>query len=582
MDSIIYMDPVLYNAAQEGNIDPFENCQTCLDQLLTPDENTILHVYLTNQSSKTVPTDFVNRILERCPPLLFQANKRGESPLHLAARNGHSNVVEVLIDRAKALPADTESRVTEAKMMLRMTNEEKDTALHVAARNIQAQVVKILTKEDPEFPYSANVHGETPLYIAASIITRRREERGKVIDEILTNCISVDYGGPNGRTALHAASKMGDDETARKLLEKEEKLTKTTDDNGWSPLHYAAYCDWSSARVVEVLLECDASAAYIAETEKKRTALHIAAIRGRVDAMKEIVSLCPACCELVDNRGWNALHYAVASKDRKVFEECLRIPELARLKTEKDDKGNTPFHLIAALAHENKHWRGVFDYREIYGLNKRKLSVNDIDEGDYGEIQKEILESLEDVGSRPLGRQRKVLGRGNEERNKEKEDAMSKARESHLVVAALITTVTFAAAFTLPGGYKSDRGNAILAKKAAFIIFIISDAMLMVLSICAIFIHFYMASFQGLEMIDKVTTTKLLSYAMMFTRISMGTMVTAFIMGIYAVLEPFSGSAISVYVIGLGCLFFFIYFMYRIFYEVRFSSETIDSKFSIK
>jgi hypothetical protein len=129
----------------------------------------------------------------------------------LAARYGHSNVVEVLIDRAKALPADTESRVTEAKMMLRITNEEKDTALHVAARHTRGQVVEILTKEDPEFSYSANVHGETPLYIAASIMPRWSEERGKVIDEILTNCISVDYGGPNGRTALHAASKMGDD-----------------------------------------------------------------------------------------------------------------------------------------------------------------------------------------------------------------------------------------------------------------------------------------------------------------------------------------------------------------------------------
>jgi len=104
-------------------------------------------------------------------------------------------------------------------------------------------------------------------------------------------------------------------ETARKLLAKEKKLTKTTDDNGWSPLHYAAYFStWLNISVVKVLLEYDASAAYIAETEKKRTALHIAAIRGRVDAMKEIVSRCPACCELVDNGGWNALHYVVAVK----------------------------------------------------------------------------------------------------------------------------------------------------------------------------------------------------------------------------------------------------------------------------
>jgi len=141
-------------------------------------------------------------------------------------------------------------------------------------------------------------------------------------------------------------------ETARKLLEKEKTLTKTTDENGWSPLHYAAYYSILPTRIVEVLLECDASAAYIAETEKKRTALHIAAIRGYVDVMKEIVSRCPACCELVDNRGWNALHYAVASNNIEAFEQCLEIPELARLRTEKNDKGNTPFHLIAALGNE--------------------------------------------------------------------------------------------------------------------------------------------------------------------------------------------------------------------------------------
>ncbi|KAG6738069.1 hypothetical protein POTOM_059615 [Populus tomentosa] len=342
-----YMDPVLFKAAEAGDIDPFENYQTCLDQLLTPDENTILHVYLGNQSIEPEFTDFVDIILEMCPPLLLQANKKGE--------------ILWQEDCAKALPTDPESGVTEAKMMLRMTNEEQDTALHVAARNSQIHVVEILTKEDPEFSYSANVHGETPLYIAVS------GWGTWVIDEILTNCISVDYGGPNGRTALHAAIREGDrvSETARKLLEKEKKLTKTTDDNGWSPLHYGAYYDWS-ARTVKVLLEYDASAAYIAETE--------------------IVSGCPACCELVDKRGWNALHYALASKDTKAFEECPKIPLLARLGTKKDDKGNTPFHLIAALAHEKKQWGRVLYEGALCGLNKRKLSVDDIYFGNLGEI----------------------------------------------------------------------------------------------------------------------------------------------------------------------------------------------------
>jgi cadmium resistance protein CadD (predicted permease) len=197
-------------------------------------------------------------------------------------------------------------------------------------------------------------------------------------------------------------------------------------------------------------------------------------------------------------------------------------------------------------------------------------------------LQKEILESLEDVGNGPLGRQRKVLGIGNEERNKEKEDAMSKARKSHLVVAALIATVTFAAAFTLPGGYKRNQGTAILAKKYAFKIFIISDTISMVSSICAVFIHFYMAYFEGLEMIDKVTTTKLLSYAMLFIVIGMDTMIVAFISGIYAVLDPYSGLAISVYFIGWGCFVFFVCFLFWIKHKVRITRKTINSKFSIK
>ncbi|KAG6768164.1 hypothetical protein POTOM_027061 [Populus tomentosa] len=381
-----YMDPVLFKAAEAGDIDPFENYPTCLDQLLTPDENTILHVYLGNESREPESTYFVDKILERCPPLLFQANKKGEIPLHLAARYGHSNVVKVLIDHAKARPTDPESGVTEAKKMLRMANEEQDTALHEAARSNQAQVVEILTKEDPQFSYSANVHGETPLYIAAAFtgLSIWSEGRREVVDGILGNCISVDYGGPNGRTALHAAIRVGDHETARKLLEKEKKLMKTTDENGWSPLHYAAYY----FRSTRVLLENDASAAYIAETEKKRTALHIAAIQGNINAMKEIVSGCPACCELVDNRGWNALHYALASKDIEVFEKCMEIPELARLGMKKDEKGNTPLHLIAALAHENKLWNIVLSFSyKIRGLNKQKLSVDDISEGHFGEIQ---------------------------------------------------------------------------------------------------------------------------------------------------------------------------------------------------
>ena len=144
---------------------------------------------------------------------------------------------------------------------------------------------------------------------------------------------------------------------------------------------------------------------------------------------------------------------------------------------------------------------------------------------------------------------------------------MNKARESHLVVATLIATVTFAAAFTLPGGYKSDQGTALLAKKAAFIVFVISDAMSMVLSILAVFIHFLISLIHGFEMvkdkvIDEEAAVKLFGVAMLFTMIGMGTMIIAFITGIYAVLELSLGLAINTYLIGLS-FFFLVYLVFR-------------------
>jgi hypothetical protein len=188
-------------------------------------------------------------------------------------------------------------------------------------------------------------------------------------------------------------------------------------------------------------------------------------------------------------------------------------------------------------------------------------------------LQKEILESLQDIGNGPIGRGRFVLKEeeenndeknkeeeekeNNDEKNKEEEEALSKARESHLVVAALIATVTFAAAFTLPGGYKSDRGTAILAKNPAFIVFVITDAMSMVLSIVAVFIHFWISLIHGLGMVKRKyigedAIIKLFRVATLLTMVGMNTMIIAFIMGTYAVLEPSLKLAISTCLIGLS------------------------------
>jgi hypothetical protein len=102
---------------------------------------------------------------------------------------------------------------------------------------------------------------------------------------------------------------------------------------------------------------------------------------------------CPDCCELVDSRGWNALHYsAITLRGHFLFPRW--IPYFDKLKYEKDNDGNTPLHLYAAFGSYPQK-RLSSDWRHAYkmcGLNKQNVSVDDILEGNFPE--KKVIPSI--------------------------------------------------------------------------------------------------------------------------------------------------------------------------------------------
>ncbi|XP_031260851.1 protein ACCELERATED CELL DEATH 6-like [Pistacia vera] len=307
----------LYKAAIKGDIQPFTDDNQHLDLILTPIKNTILHVHLSSETRKSI--SFVREMLEKCPSLLLQVNANGDTPLHVAARHGYSTIVEVLIECAKTQPQDTESGLEYKQLMIRKSNNEGNSALHEAVSSDYVRVVEILTKEDFEFSHFANNFGETPLFIAA--------ERGCLLSL---------------REILEDAS------ITRELLKNKQCLTKNRNEHGWTPLHFAAY--YRSFRITKLLLEYDKSAAYAADKNRKMTPLHMAVSNAsplhicfmpkqfyvHMQIIEEIISQCPDCCQMVDDRGWNVLHFAMT-----------KLP-VRHLVTKKDAKGNTPLHVLAA------------------------------------------------------------------------------------------------------------------------------------------------------------------------------------------------------------------------------------------
>ncbi|WJZ88079.1 hypothetical protein VitviT2T_007411 [Vitis vinifera] len=437
--------------------------------------------------------------------------------------------------------------------MLRMTNNEHDTALHEAVRYHHLEVVKWLNEEDPEFTYGANFSGGTPLYMAAE---RGFTDLVKIIIEN-TNRNRLAHTGPMGRTALHAAVICRDPIMVKEILKWKPDLTKEVDENGWSPLHCAAYLGYVPiAR--QLLHKSDRSVVYLrVKNDDNKTALHIAATRGNRITAKLLVSYYPDCCEQVDINGNNALHLFMMQK-RFFIRSLLNIRwmNVGALINEKNVEGQTPLHL---LAHSQARSDCTFirDKKvDKMALNSQNLTAVDVI------LLAEDLFGQKDLIIRRLKRAKARIGpllwqkamnkdedKSQSKRNKGLDTSfLKKASDSHLLVAALVATVSFAAGFTLPGGYKDSDGMAKLSNKPGFKAFVVSDSLALVLSVTAVLCHFYNA----LEK-KKVHVTYFLRWAYWFTKLGVGAMVVAFFTGLYSVLPRHSGIAIFVLIICICC-----------------------------
>ncbi|MFQ6658024.1 hypothetical protein Gotur_027467, partial [Gossypium turneri] len=86
----------------------------------------------------------------------------------------------------------------------------------------------------------------------------------------------------------------------RVILKKKGNLTKERDEDGRTPLHYAAHLGRSFS-VVKELLKWDVSAAYMCDKKRGMTPLLMAARQGYLGTVSNILSLCPDSCDKVDN-----------------------------------------------------------------------------------------------------------------------------------------------------------------------------------------------------------------------------------------------------------------------------------------
>ncbi|XP_058211399.1 protein ACCELERATED CELL DEATH 6-like [Rhododendron vialii] len=538
--------------------------------------NNILHI-----AAKAGRDTFVAEALLRFPFLSDQVNSQGDTPLLVAARFGHLQVVKTLADpnnelpkqdddtatvvesgtnsmssgrqrdveeglvdhqleQATSLENETNSRAPENETNLSSSRRQRDaeevlvdcqlihgtTALHDALRNGHEEVAQYLLRLDPEMATLVNGAGKSPLFLAA-------ESRCEsfMLDILLSNR-SYSTKSPDGLNALHAARDCCVIIISI-LIRKKPDLMRQIDDHGKAAIHYAVEADYLD--FVHQMLKADASIALFPDNDG-HTPLLGAASSGRWYFCRDILKICPESIEARNHEGQHALHLC------KFRHACflIRIPEILELLNVGDEEGNTPLHLaIKENDYEKAMLLSSSASIELGAVNKEGLTALDLCESDWKHINLRRLMWFRlrrhgasrgrhpNVHKVPHGRPRITI--------RSRDEDMKPYINTLALIAALIATLTFAAAFTMPGGYNPSPDNlgvATLAKKAALKAFVLLDTLAMGCSILALFLVLRAMH------VEQDVTFSLTNTSTILLLIAFYATLVAFISGIFAVIAP--------------------------------------------
>ncbi|KAL1804301.1 hypothetical protein ACET3Z_032948 [Daucus carota] len=566
------MSDALYDAVTKDNIDVLKQMEGTfyvsrqrVRRQRTPTKNTVLHLACQYGS-----INCVKHLLTIHGSLIGKVNLRGDLALHLAARQGHYDVVVALIDAAKSSSQEPESAckksITLIESQVRTQNVELETPLHDAVRYNHNNVVQLLVNEDPNDCYCQNKRKETPLYLAS---TRCYVD---IITTIFNTCgwSEIDHG-PAGRTALHAVvlddgkhDILRKSECVKLLTDKHRDLIHRRDDNGWTVFHYVACNDLYT--IVENLVGKDKSVGYLRDNKYKRTALHVAAYKGNVRVMEKLLQYYPSCWDMVDKNGQNIMHIAVEQNRKEVIRYILSqgCKAYRNLLMQRDKDGNTPLHLITKLGcyvQELMDERTI-DWEVLNGENGTPLDhlMHWGKETAPLTDQAMLRRTLVDANVKKHWHFLQALEEGyiqNEEDTKEVE-LYKRWISTHMVVAALITTVALTAGFAMPGGFDGNQGkaqgSAVLLRKTSFEGFIVTDTIALICSMSSLFLYFMTTMYE-----DVGRVRKLFFISVLLNTASIIAITVAFITGTYSVLDHSSALAISIIVI--SCSFLGIAFL---------------------
>ncbi|KAJ0942202.1 putative ankyrin repeat-containing domain, PGG domain, ankyrin repeat-containing domain superfamily [Helianthus annuus] len=195
-------------------------------------------------------------------------------------------------------------------------------------------------------------------------------------------------------------------------------------------------------------------------------ALIEAVLQGTYEVVDEILFRSPAAINFKNEEGYNIIQLAILNRSEKVYNLIYHIIERTKSYREiQDSSDNTIVHLAGKLAPSFVLERTAGAALQL----QRELLW-------FEEVKKLVLPFKLREQNKYNETPAMVFTKEHLDLMKEGEIWMKTTAESCSITAALIVTIVFAAAITVPGGSNQESGLPLFKEKTAFTIFAVSNA----------------------------------------------------------------------------------------------------------
>ncbi|XAR55485.1 hypothetical protein NMG60_11035563 [Bertholletia excelsa] len=443
--------------------------------------NTILHEAATSDKLVGAAAEMISM----APELLDIENDFRETPVYRAARFRKFQMFKFLDDQVSKTRTTVAGEENVLEKMRAFYQKEETTVLHTAIVTEDFELALWIAQKYEYLVGERDRDQMTALQLLACNPSAFKARKGRWLKRLIYSCISI--AGHTAEREVHwrlpiweaIREEMERYESALKLAkflvarDTSWKATRRVEDKNQLQGHeYSSSIEGASSMSTK---EKDES-----QTEKlaPETPLFLATMHGCVEIAEEILKSYPWAVDHIDSKKRTILHAAIEYRQMDIFDMVEKMGiSSRRLLRKLDINNNSILHMVG----ENKN----NEMAQKIGSPALQLQ----DELLLFERVENLLPAcfIKHLNKDGITAEKQFADR-REKLHKEAKDWLKRTAEHCSLVAVLIATVAFAAAYTVPGGPNQNTGIPLLLNHSFFVIFTMTDVLSLTFAVTSVIV----------------------------------------------------------------------------------------------